>query len=294
MSPTSAASKKEESENLIHCHETGLFAGINYVKGRVSAELTASRLGNMGVKAATMMGEFFLVRAFEEPALATELLDKAELQFASRLAMKDLLYDGRAAMRQAQMPILHAILGATQFPNATTVLEAYTASIAAAAAIVSPDSYHLESLTPYCHRRIRGDMSEASVLLLTQRYALKNGFSDVWLPMHALLSSDVGRNPKIGSTSSTGWDIEIYTPGEDDTPEPTYKLQVKAGRSPKVYPAEITVVQVDPVLSSYRGECLPAASIIRECKFENDFPDRAGRISGVLDERTEQLLELIG
>lgn len=140
---------------------------------------------------------------------------------------------------------------------------------------------------------LRGRMSEISVLLLLQRFALREMASSDWLAVPSLISQDINRGTKA-SPSSKAWDLSVFTqPSPEAASDLSYKIQVKTKRTPKhVYDPDITVVDYSTDLTSHAGSSTPIGIIIRQCAEEQETD--SDRVTSELDRATEKLLEVLG
>lgn len=140
---------------------------------------------------------------------------------------------------------------------------------------------------------LRGVVSELSVLLLGQRYALREVGSQEWLPLQSSFSEDNGGSC-VERTENFAWDINIFTAGRSGSwPEQTYAFQVKNLKNNIVNEELGPTLYVIPDLSLQAGERSTAHYIIRDCNNEMRFP-QAGSVTEALNARTEKLLDFLG
>ncbi|MBC7708401.1 hypothetical protein H7Y63_04200 [Polaromonas sp.] len=294
MSETVLDAYLENVAKRDYCRESGLYVTYDYLDRTISLEQAVQDLTLAGGIGATALGEIYLQAAADQPSKMGELVDKARQSYEARLRDQDLTYGARAASRLVQLGLHRALLGKPRFPTLTELSLAYDGLLTVAAAQVNPATYKPSQLTPLVQGKIRGDMSEAAVLLLAQRYALHNDLAQDWLPVKSLLRADIGTSVKGTTKPADGWDIEIFTPSEINGPQISYTIQVKASRvAKKKYRDHITVVAVHPDLALNRNSGMTAVEIIKECEFERDNSDKETRVTRTLNARTEKLLALL-
>jgi hypothetical protein len=137
-----------------------------------------------------------------------------------------------------------------------------------------------------------GAQSEASVLLLLQRYALKHDTTE-WFPLFSSYDQDHANSR--GSSIEQASDISIFTSYGEGIDE-TYTIQVKssapgAHNSQRELSDKITTIAVKTDLALYPSECVRVGTVVIECALEQTGHPQA---SDRLDRRTDILLDLIG
>lgn len=141
-----------------------------------------------------------------------------------------------------------------------------------------------------------GMLSEAAVGMLAMRAALgmtgKDDAPAEWLPIQSLLHQDQGGEAFIHCANS--WDLSIFTEASANL---TYKVQIKSvDKSPhaREYSDDITVVSVSPDLAVRPFERMIHSKIISSIAFEQAYPEKSSRVSAELDQRQDQLLDILG
>ncbi|HSW37032.1 MAG TPA: hypothetical protein VLG37_01535 [Candidatus Saccharimonadales bacterium] len=145
------------------------------------------------------------------------------------------------------------------------------------------------------HQRMANQTaSELVTLLLLQRFAWRHLEEGAYMSLPALQSGS--RNISTAPQAGTRWDIAIFT---DTSPEPCYKLRVhptifiqqQLGRT---YPEDIHALSIYPDLMTEGEKNVTASKIITECIFEKQTSPPSPRIMTSLDQRTNQLLDIMG
>lgn len=140
---------------------------------------------------------------------------------------------------------------------------------------------------------LRGGISEISVLLLLQRFALKELGDNSWVAVPSLLRQNLAKKRK-GTYVNKAWDVSVFTQANpEDNVELTYKVQVKTRHSEKdaSYAPGIQLVAVRDDLADLTGETLPFDAIVMGCAAERD---RDFKRSPPLERRTDKLLDILG
>ncbi len=138
---------------------------------------------------------------------------------------------------------------------------------------------------------LRGGISEITVLLLLQRFALKHTYDNEWVAVPSLLSQDRATRNK-GSAESGAWDTSVFSQRDAiSPPQLTYKIQVKTRVVPNglLYDDDISQVAVRNDLSLGSRE-MAFDAVIRECDVEQLGDCSA---SDTLDKRTELILDIL-
>lgn len=195
----------------------------------------------------------------------------------------------RTHMRLTQFKALRDVVSRGRMPSPGTVEAMYNKllnrAVSTAEAVRQNHRDRIDSAI-----RVRGTLGEMAVLLLAQRYALREVGCDVWLPLQSFFSEDSGGDC-LAETNTYAWDLSVFTPNAAARPELTHMLQIKDmnrgedERGPTLY--------ISPDLALQPTETFVTQAIIAACEFEAQAPSQAGRLTRELDARTERLVELL-
>lgn len=149
-----------------------------------------------------------------------------------------------------------------------------------------------------------GALAETSVLLLLQRFAVRDLGDASWLAVPSFYSED----NTIGQCAdgANSWDVSVYTdPTDTGSYELTYPIQVKTSRAQVEadipYQPGIQLVYLKDDLnlrSNIPGSSMPIASVFNELQLEasaatDDTRPPAAALLGRISGRTDLLLERI-
>ncbi len=270
-----------------------------FVTGQALAEPTFKELLRLRSRdALATAGQFAVEVAIKEAKqdviAASEWIDKAHSTFGKLIGQaanpeaSPLLdeYSGLALINLAQLPNLATILGQRRLPSPDVAGRVYSTS-------VTINQQMSDALKTKHSGKMIGLVAETSSLLLAQRYAIANHPDRSWFPFRARLSED---HHDWGEHShGNAWDISVLT-DLTGKPEVSYRVQVKASgyshhKNSIDYDEDlITVLHVNPDLSLPRDQGTTteiAAELHRELHGDQ-------LVSGRLDQRTEQLLDVLG
>lgn len=147
----------------------------------------------------------------------------------------------------------------------------------------------------------RGNLAEINILLLLQRFAIKNGGTE-WMALPSLFSNG---NCFGGKPVKNSWDLTVYTQYDEGKPKETYKIQVKSSQQAAergdTYADDIVEIIADTHLASPRnraqGHKLPIYCVVEDCLVEAGIVcpayDRNMDPTVMLDKRTEWLLDAL-
>lgn len=261
-----------------------------YLHGELSAYNAAGQLTNKGPLGKLLAGEVLLDEAARgERHMASSLLQFAKENLGGVVSQTEqgTWKDGydhagslaKARMRLAQFKALTTVYSKRMMPQRATVQGMYSKLLSRA--VTTADTVRLNPHDRLASAiEVRGVLGEMAVLLLAQRYALREADSDVWLPLQSLFSEDSGGDC-VMDTDAYAWDLNVLTPGGNG-PETTYTLQIKSidqGETPK-----------GPTLYIASDLALQPGAIITACDLEAQSPDQATHLTQELDARTEKLL----
>ncbi|GAC1387038.1 MAG: hypothetical protein NVS1B7_6170 [Candidatus Saccharimonadales bacterium] len=232
---------------------------------------------------------------------AAELIQHSSLNYERVISEKVNHYidqdQSSALIRLAQMPLYAAIISTGELPDRAIVQQSYSKTLQVGQVLaeehehVFRDRQQEKPGSKSALGELRGNMSELSVLLLGQRFALRADICDEWLPLLSQFSADHSTRRRAQSTSA--YDIDIFMQHGNKPIESAYQLQVKTTKNDCFrtnLPAykSVSVVHVIPDLAR-SNERIRVPTIINECAMET-YEERA-QIN--LDYRSDRLLDLI-
>jgi hypothetical protein len=140
---------------------------------------------------------------------------------------------------------------------------------------------------------VRGALGEMAILLLAQRYALREVGCEEWLPLQSTFSEDNGGDC-LGDSGDFAWDLNIFTPSEDNgLPDKTYNLQIKNFNDETGDPPLGPTLYINPDLVLRPDDSWVYGKIIAACDFEAQSPGGSERLTRELNARTERLLNVL-
>lgn len=265
------------------------------------ADEALRKLRTGGVPGQLFSGEVCLQEASRDQSNADYWIKRSSAYFVKAWRQEDMsnmtAYTPaatRAALRLAQMPVLVPMLVSGEFADLSTVRQAYKESALIAShvggLIMRPNAFQKSRTKSDCF----GILSEVAVLGLAQRFSVRQTQTDCWQATSTLIASDRGTLRR--GYVKDGWDIDIWSKSDEQPPELSYKVQVKSSdRILQCYKKDIEIVSVSPDLAlDGMGNGLLALQIVQELNNEQPNSSRGDRITRMLDQRTENLLEAIG
>lgn len=138
-----------------------------------------------------------------------------------------------------------------------------------------------------------GNLTEATVLLLAQRYTLRELGESSWVALGALYSQDHANNRKDRVRSA--WDMTVFT-DLGDGPTGSYFVQIKStngayAERDYAFAEGITPLYFFPNMFLPNESGLPQIGIISQLQRELDGDSS---VSNVLDLRTAKMLDVLG
>ncbi len=258
-------------------------------KGDRQARLMA---GNLAVEAG------YRVSTLDETA---EWLQRAEQNFQvvvrngelSSKKMDDL--QARALLQLAQMPNHVCLAGPNVIPPLDVAAKSYEKSIEVAYLASAAFQSSKGSGSDRYMWDLAGTLTEASVLLLAQRYAIWGIGDGSWMAMPALFSEDHMNGH--GNVVDKAWDMNVLTDVGDGI-ETAYKVQIKSSSSVpsrrEGFAEGISPLYARPDLllqpEVYSGK-FSVSTIITECYM--DYFQACPRSGSRLDQRAELLLDVL-
>lgn len=200
----------------------------------------------------------------------------------------------KAHLRLTQFPALPKVLIDRKLPERGVVRGMYERMIGLGNDTLKfiPDIFNRNDNSAI---ELKGILGEMAVMSLAQRYSLRDGSSQVWLPIQSMFSEDHGGNC-IAETDEESWDMSIFTQYDlDDPVKLPYKIQIKTAARRYEQDNGVTYVNICPDLKLHNKEDPRSVigSILVGCSLEIKRPNKCERITDLLDQRTEMLLDKI-
>ncbi len=196
-----------------------------------------------------------------------------------------------------QLPLVLSFAAAEELPKPKLVEKTYLQTLETARGLTAEYAKLWPDLNAVTRAEFKGFFGEISVLLLAQRYGLRNHPDSSWQAYRALLSQDKRNRPN--SHTNRAWDLSIFT-DVGTGPTMPYKVQVcltqqgAQGRRYKQrdHQAEnISLLFLRDDLFE-RQKTFTAWKIINEAYWESFGGDQPA-LTEVLDQRTEKFLNVI-
>ncbi len=196
-----------------------------------------------------------------------------------------------------QLPLVLSFAAADELPKPKLVEKIYLQTVETARGIAAEYTKSRHDLDAVTRAEFKGLFGEVSVLLLAQRYGLRNHPDSSWQAYRALLSQDKRNRPH--SSINRAWDLSIFT-DVGDGPTMPYKVQVcltQQGSHDRRFKQrdhqaeDISLLFVRENLFEYH-KTFSAWKIINEVYWES-FGNDTSALTEVLDQRTEKFLNVI-
>jgi len=269
----------------------------SYLKNEIDIEEAINGLKRSGF-GKFLIGEIAIEQSSQvKPSEAPYWLRVARGNYNSVIRSNDpkihLATKSKAELRIAQLSLFREVNFYERLPNHDKTYEAYKQILG-----LSKELLDYSSIAPYSKNNvdieIRGIIGEAAVLLMLQRFSMREMPEATWAPLQSYFSEDHG-GTCISKSDKPSWDINIFTQlGRDEPIEKTYQIQVKNIKN--LYSRDCSesqeVIYIREDLRLSKDE-KPISSIIHSLDIENERPDSAERITKMLDERTEKMLDKI-
>jgi len=272
----------------------------NYLQEKENLAGTINKLGRRGIYGHYLAGEILLEKASQSKGLERNYqLKKAYSSlYESTNPDETILYESdyvtstKARLRKHQLPAFHHMLARYQLPNNSNLAAIYSNLVANSNELLeysnrnprSQDSTSIEA---------RGVLGEMTILLLLQRFALNNMPEGTWTPLQSYFSEDHGGNC-IANTDVPSWDINIFTQLEKKAKiNKTYSLQIKANMNDYCMAGnkEADTIYILEDLRLNPNEHRIGGAIIKACQIELEEASDSERITNILEERTERLMD---
>ncbi len=293
------------SFNDVHEYRMYCLKSANeYLTGQATAREAIELLPHEGLFSGLLIGEI----AVEEATKVDATFASGWLSFArkklDKVAESSYIDDenddtnvARALLRLTQLEALETIYSYHQMPSENQALDMYLSLGQLGVDLLDKRKVD-ENNQSRISSNIKGVLGEMAVLLLIERYALKEIGADSFVALQSMLSEDHGGDC-IRYDISPSWDINILTRlSLEEAIEKTYRLQIKNSKfyfpNTKRNDLFVTNVFLDPDLAVYENEQNISERIIRGCYIEMHNLASLERLSSELDKRNEQLLEIIG
>lgn len=194
-------------------------------------------------------------------------------------------------MGRAQLP-LHGFMACfRESPPMTLLTKCYKESVGLIQDSVS--EFKNGEVPTSNHSEFVGNLTETSVLLLSQRYTQREIGDNSWFALSSLYSQDHANHKK--DLVSNAWDMTVFTDYGDGATG-SYFVQIKStnsvsGLRDKYFADGITPLYFFPQLFLQNEEGLPQIGIITQLQKELEGDST---VSNVLDLRTAKLLDVLG
>lgn len=273
-----------------------------YLSGEKELGQAVYRLVKRGSFGHLLAGEITLEEASKSsPSLVSSHLNNAKRHYKNASSNHVLKQEvgsehtpgirARALLRLPQLPIYDAIYRQGELPNQERAASVYRKLIDGAEGMIDAQQERGRDKSRTV-TDLTGIMGETAVLLLAQRYALREIGAESWFPATSLYSEDKGLSADCAGTLP--WDVSIFTRiSRKDPIDKSYRIQVKNGVDELQSTDDVAVVHVYPDLALREDENRTSALIIRSCMLEFRNPENCERITRDLDARTGQLLDIV-
>jgi len=272
-----------------------------YLQGRLESHAAVTELLWINTCFSKLLaGEISLDRAARaEQHMVSTHLSQANRNFHKTIEHQDnrltsggldIMSRIRAGVRLAQFSLNGIVYGKKRLPDPGVVRSAYEALIGHS--VRSVEALQVDANNGRRSSAERQALGEAAVLLLAQRYALREVGVQEWLPAQSLFSEDRGRSCLVDSSDFT-WDMNIFTPSQQagNPPERTYALKII--RDSVAETKRGPTVAIHPDLAVVPKEIFIPEKIIAACGRELKYPKDSARLTHELDARTELFLDVI-
>lgn len=264
-----------------------------YAQGMVGPERACTKLLQWPGEGTLMAAEIMLEQAY----LCQDhlMLDKSEELYlktcdGTRRTKSSLInsVSAKALAQQARMGVHHKLIDG-ELPDIEQARRVYLSDLTIGRLLKeSKDRFDEEEGS-----NIVGFLGELSVTGLLERVSLELGPSS-WYPMFSLFSE--GHKNVKGSSVIQGWDVSVLTSLEQNrNPQLTYAVEVKSNvnqiGSAKLAEG-ITLVAIRPCLEVSKNEGFIPQKILTGCMIE--CQKDCERVTSELDQRTDQLLDIMG
>ncbi len=280
-------------------HESRVIAN-NYLQEKESLAGTIHKLGRRGIYGHYLSSEILLEKASQSKGLdrnyqlrkANSSLYKSAYPDETILYESDYVNSTKARLRKHQLPAFHHMLARYKLPTNNNLSEIYSDLVTSSNELLdysnnSPRSQDKTSL------EARGVLGEMTILLLLQRFALNNMPEGTWTPLQSYFSEDHGGNC-IANSDVPSWDINIFTQLEKKARiNKTYSLQIKANMNDYCMAGnkEADTIYILEDLRLNPNEHRIGGAIIKACQIELEEVSNSERITNILDDRTEKLMD---
>jgi hypothetical protein len=225
--------------------------------------------------------------------LQLDILDTADV-LNQELVGDALVTAAAASLYKHQMPLMHAVYADAVMPSADTLQRVNGVMIDTASRISKRARMeHAERYEAGTWSALGKIVSEAAVLLLAQRYAIRNDLHDSWVPLPATIFESI-TSPPIGCAPRSSWDISIWTDTHQG-PMVGHALHVKNKSTTTQYVRGINKIAIDPDLGQYNRK--KVATLIVDGLKDEQEAERDGQPNAVktrhLDEQAHRLVNLI-
>lgn len=311
--------KDDVRRSILELSGERLTAGIStrYLQHEITRERAISLAERTNRGGKLMAAELLIEEAFDSAGSyhaieavqhANDLLTKVETEYGYSGKPDEQASYARARMLKAQMPGFGSVTSSAELPSQKVLANMYFGSVLTAfnlaldySALKNPKSDKELST----RSNLKGILSEASVLLLAQRFSMKNDLSRSWFPLFSLHRENHSNGH--GATFNTASDISIFT-DLDSIPMATYGIQVKSFDNQLSRPTRslmtdargvrfLSEIHLNPMLCSRkdkRERFFDSSTIVRECYSEMHMDNNSDNsVTRRLDARTERLLEII-
>ena len=271
-----------------------------YLDGQSSAEEALGLLEHSDKRGLLYAARIATQAATESPSFneASLLIDRSRTNYVKALDRMAgtagfLNLKAEASIGLAQLPILGYMAMFKQMPP-PKLLEQVYADTVNATFYAAQDITQRNTTTEVEMSKLIGTVTEAAVVTLGQRYAIRNIADGSWLPVHSLYVEDA--KAVLGSATSLAWDMTLF---EDlgDGPKAVDRMQIKSsnrrqiGNPTMAYADGITLLHFNPDLALPSDTGLSQVHTVRQAATELAGQQSA---SAHLDARTELLLDIIG
>lgn len=274
---------------------------IRFKNQEITAEEVMKTLEHTGKHGFIPAARIAIEEAVISPSFydSSRLIDRARMNYNKALLMASntngsLDIKAEATINLAQLPIMAHLAMFKRLPSVSITEKAYRAT-------VSSSIWAAECLIKrLCSSKLEADklvgvVTEAAVLVLGQRYAIRSHDDGSWLPTSSLYSED--RANMHRTTTNRAWDMTVWT--EFDDGDPGYGDRVKIKSSPysgkdSGYTGHedwITLLHFNPDLRLDTDTGLSQVATIVGAMQELEGASSA---SANLEERTERMLDIVG
>jgi len=289
----------------LHLGELGAHHNPHRIQSRLSDGIITAPEAVELLEGASKFGLLYAAQLATEQAFSASNFDEASTwiqraatdydnvltRYAS--SSESLGIQAEALLGKTQLPLMSYLACFGELPPQRLIEKCYQDTVTAAERMVEIFPGKNKVTTDSGH--LVGIITEAAVLLLAQRFTLRQIGDNSWLALHSLYSQDNGNGRRY--KVSTAWDMTVFTEG-DQGPVGSYFVEIKASadsfrdrKRNRGFAEGITPVFFAPDLQIPGATGMAQLHTVKELAKELKGDPS---VTSNLDRRTERLLDILG